>query len=309
MKIRLLFFSLVLFLQLLSSQENVTVLPFDDEALKEFPSIRDFTITQDETEAYFTAQSLDRALSIIIVIKKDEKGKWSNKKIASFSGSYSDLEPFLSQDGLRLYFVSNRPVSKEDETKDFDIWYVERESLNHSWSEPINPGSPVNSQLNEFYPAITNSKNLYFTLLDPDKKRQDDIYVCIWNGEKYESPKPLSDAINSDGAEYNAYVAPDESYIIFSGWKRDGSVGGGDLHISRKDSNGAWLQAENLGKEINSKQIDYCPYVNTKTNTLYFTSRRSNIVKTKFNDFNAFMEQLNKYEDGSSRIYKSKFKS
>ena len=52
-----------------------------------------------------------------------------------FPGKYFDIEPFLSSDGLKLFFASNRPLASTDEkTKDFDIWYVERENKNAEWS-------------------------------------------------------------------------------------------------------------------------------------------------------------------------------
>ncbi|WP_321538323.1 hypothetical protein [Flavobacterium piscinae] len=49
--------------------------------------------------------------------------------MVSFTGKYKDLEPFLSTDGLKLYFASNRPLTESGEPKDFDIWYVERKTL------------------------------------------------------------------------------------------------------------------------------------------------------------------------------------
>ena len=71
--------------------------------------------------------------------------------------------------------------------------------------------------------------------------------------------------------------APDESYIIFTAYQREDGFGSGDLYMSIKDSDGIWAKAKNLGAEINSNKMDYCPYVDTKTNTLYFTSKRSEI--------------------------------
>ena len=56
--------------------------------------------------------------------------------------------------------------------------------------------------------------------------------------------------------------------------ERDG-FGSGDLYISYRISDNVWTKAKNLGAEINSDKMDYCPYVDTKTNTLYFTSKRS----------------------------------
>jgi len=46
--------------------------------------------------------------SICVSYKKN--GKWSAPQVASFSGKYTDADPFVTRDGKTLYFVSNRPV-------------------------------------------------------------------------------------------------------------------------------------------------------------------------------------------------------
>jgi hypothetical protein len=284
------------------------VVPFAPNVFSQFTNVRDFTILSNENEAYFTLLSALGELSIIMTIQK-ENNTWSKPKIASFSGQYKDLEPFLSPDGLKLYFASNRPVSKDStNVKDFDIWYVERDKLNTNWSHPINVGAPVNSSFDEFYPAITSSNNIYFTAIKEGMNGQDDIFVSEWLKNSYQEPRALGVGVNTKGAEFNAFVAPDESYVLFSGWRRSDGVGSGDLYISKR-KNGVWQTATNLGVGINSKSIDYCPFVNSETRTLYITSRRSNIEKKDagYTDFNELMTEINRYDNGSSRIYKSDF--
>ncbi|WP_040279481.1 TolB-like translocation protein [Psychroserpens damuponensis] len=281
-----------------------TVVPVAPALFSQFTNVRDFTITPQENEAYFTILSPLGELSVIMRIQK-ENNAWNEPKIASFSGRYTDLEPFLSPDGLKLYFASNRPISKDSTTvKDFDIWYVEREKINSKWSQPINIGAPVNSSYDEFYPSITQSNNIYFTAIKDGMNGQDDIFKSEWNNNGYEAPKALGTGVNTKGAEFNAFVAPDESYILFSGWRRKDGVGSADLYISTY-KNDEWQPATNLGVEINSKYIDYCPFVNTETGTLYFTSRKSNIDKKEngYFKFDELMTEINRYDNGSSRIY------
>jgi len=56
--------------------------------------------------------------------------------------------------------------------------------------------------------------------------------------------------------------------------------------------------------DVNSKQIDYCPFVNFKTKAKYFTSRRSQFDKITFSSYNELLKEITKYENGLSRIYK-----
>ncbi len=37
-------------------------------------------------------------------------GQWTEATVASFSGTYPDIDPWLSPDGESLYFSSIRPV-------------------------------------------------------------------------------------------------------------------------------------------------------------------------------------------------------
>jgi hypothetical protein len=271
----------------------------------QFPNVRDFTISSTEDEAYFTAQSYLGELSVIITIKK-ENGKWSEPEIAPFSGKYQDLEPFLSPDGLRLYFVSNRPLSDHTaKPKDFDIWYVQREDQDSKWSNPINIGSPINTENNEFYPCVTINNNLYFTSDASNSKGKDDIFFCEWENGHYLDPISMSDSINSEGYEFNAFVSPDESFIIFSGYNRENGFGSGDLYISFQNTDGTWAKANNMGSEINSDKMDYCPFMDMKTKTLYFTSKRSQLdyESNGFTSIRDLLNKINKYENGLSRIY------
>ena len=277
---------------------------FIPDIVKQFPNVRDVAISPDGNEILFSAQSVMGTISTIITIKK-ENGIWNNPQIASFSGQYFDLEPFFSPDGLKIYFASNRPVDNTlTSTKDFDIWYVERDTLNKGWFEPKNLGSPVNTMYDEFYPSITTNGNLYFTRDNTSLKNKDDIYFSKFKDSQYTEPIVLPNTINSDGYEYNAFIAPDESFLIYGGYNRDGGFGSGDLFISFHTETG-WTPAKNLGEDINSDKMDFCPYVDLKTNTLYFTSKIDN-TNMKFEKpltINELFEELNKYDNGLSRLY------
>jgi tricorn protease-like protein len=300
---------LFIFSSISFAQEN-SAEPFLPQIFSQFPNVRDIAISSEGDEIYFSVQSYVDEVSFIASASK-ENNVWSNSEIVNFSGKYFDIEPFLSADGLKLYFASNRPLDNtNDKTKDFDIWYVVRENKNAKWSSPINIGEPINSPANEFYPSIASNNNFYFTCDERSTKGKDDIFVSYWKEEKYLEPVSLSDSINSDGYEFNAFVAPDESYIILTAYQREDGFGSGDLYISYKISDTIWTKAKNLGSEINSAKMDYCPFVDTKTNTIYFTSKRSEINNSNkgFSSLKDFLKDMKKYENGLSRIYKTTLK-
>jgi hypothetical protein len=281
------------------------VRPYIPEMVSLFPNVRDIAISPNGTEIMFTAQSVMGNLSVIMYTKRADT-IWSTPSIASFSGQFFDLEPFFADDGLKLYFVSTRALDPNVlASKDFDIWYVERSSLLTNWSEPINMGSPINTEHGEFYPSISTNGNFYFTRDNPILKRKDDIYMSTLKNGVYEEPNALSEAVNSEGYEYNAFIAPDESYLIYGCYNKEGGFGSGDLYISYKTDTG-WEKAKNLGEDINSNKMDYCPFVDTKSNILYFTSKRDHttIEHNVPLDYKSLGKELYKYSNGASRLYR-----
>lgn len=278
--------------------------------LFKYGNVRDFAINRWETEVYFSVQSAGSEISAIVWCKKNKKGKWSEPEVLSFSGKFNDLEPFLSWDNTRLYFVSNRPLDKKStQTKDFDIWYCERNPAGY-WGEPRNLGAPVNTSENEFYPSVAKNGNLYFTNDGKRSKGKDDIFICKMTDGKYCSPISVSDSINTEGYEFNAFVSSDESYIIFTGYNKPDGLGSGDLYISYHKNDGTWSAAKNMGS-VNSKQMDYCPFVDPQKNILYFTSKRNNTNPEFEKNLSTeeLLDAINTFANGQSRLYKISFES
>lgn len=286
----------------ISAQSEHEVVQFSN-TLNQFLNVRDFCIAQNGNEAFFTIQSPSQEISQIVYITK-ENNEWTTPELLAFSDSYMYLEPFLSIDGKRLYFVSDRPLNDSTHTKkDFDIWYVERNSQGEKWSEPKNIGTPVNSTLNEFYPSVSENNNLYFTMESPDGLGKDDIYFCHWENGKYSNPILLDENINSTGYEFNAFVSKKEDYIIFTKYNEKDGYGSGDLYVSKKDANGKWEKAKNMGVPINTKYMEYCPFYDEKTQTLYFTSKRNDVTPREFNNILEFQKYINEGNNGLSKIY------
>lgn len=274
--------------------------------LNRFQNVRDFFISANEKEAYFTVQSPGQELSAIVCVTN---GKWDQAALLPFCDGYSYLEPFLSRDSKRLYFASDRPKTEQDTLKsDFDIWYVERKDRKSVWSNPINLGSPVNSANDEFYPSLADNNNLYFTMDASSGLGKDDIYYCKWDGASYSNPILLSENINSEGYEFNSFISKNEDLLIFTKYNAKDGFGSGDLYVSRRNEKGEWATAENLGNKINSKYMEYCPFYHVPSNTLYFTSKRSSLSPRTFKTLEEFQAYISSTENGLSKIYKIQIK-
>jgi Tol biopolymer transport system component len=231
---------------------------------------RDFALSPNGKEIYFTISTPQSTFQTIVFSQQDQSGNWSAPAVVSFAGHFSDLEPTLSADGKKLYFASNRPI-EGNKPKDFDIWVTERSG--NAWSTPKNLGAPVNTEFDEFYPSIAKNGNLYFTAQYKEGVGREDIFMAQWRNGNYEKPVPLDTAINSKGYEFNAYVDPDEKFLLFTGYGRKDDMGRGDLYVSLKDMQGKWLPSKNI-KFLNSTRLDYCPFVSPDKKVLFFTSER-----------------------------------
>jgi hypothetical protein len=267
-------------------------------------SNRDMALSPDGKDLFYTLQWSYGSFSVILHAQK-KNGQWSKPETAWFSGRYNDLEPSFAPDGQRLFFTSNRPVQVNDSVKDYDIWYLQKKGEN--WEGPFNAGSSVNTDKDEFYPSLARNGNLYFTRDNGEAK--DDIFMSAYRDGHFQNPEPLSESVNSKGYDFNAFVDPDEQFILFSSYKRKDDFGGGDLYYSlRKDS--IWLPAKHFGREINSASLDYSPFVSGDKKYFFFTSKRQ-LVKFPFpksKTFAQIKEILGSFGNGNDDIYLMNFK-
>lgn len=248
---------------------------------------RDFAISPDGTEIFYTISTPRSTYQTIVFTKRDSRGNWSLPEVASFAGTYTDLEPVFSHDGNTLYFSSNRPTSNT-EKKDFDIWRVKRQGS--GWSTPENLGPTINTDADEFYPSVTKSGSIYWTATYPEGPGREDIYVSEFKNNQFQHRVALDTAVNSKAYEFNAFVDPNEQYILFTSYGRKDDSGGGDLYMSVKDKEGKWKPAKNL-KDLNSRQLDYCPFVSPDGKALFVTSERHQLP-SKFEGSRASVQKI-----------------
>lgn len=268
---------------------------------------RDFAISPDGNEIFYTISTPKSTFQTIVFSKKNSKGEWSAPEVAPFAGEYSDLEPVFSHDGKTLFFSSNRPLTG-DQVKDFDVWKVSRTS--GGWSKAENLGQVINTEADEFYPSVARNGNIYFTAAYKGGPGREDIYVSEFKNNEYQKPVALDTMVNSKFYEFNAFVDPEEKYILFTSYGRKDDSGGGDLYIATKDATGKWTSSRNL-KELNSPQLDYCPFVSPDGKSLFITSERHQLpmsFKSK-PTVQKIREIANSLLNGTGNIYWISFSS
>ena len=228
-------------------------------------------ISPDGNEIYFSRSRPSSPTAIMVMINKE--GKWHAPRVASFSGQYSDMDPSMSKDGTKIFFGSTRPTGNVN-AQGCDIWLVERLKPGN-WSDPRNIGEPVNTPMNDNYPTLTKAGTIYYQSKGHGGKGGLDIFRSELINGTYTKPENLGEAINSKYNDFDAFIATDESYLIFSSSNRPEGFGSGDLYVSFRKKDESWTQAKNMGVTINTSSMEYCPKVSPNGKYLFFTSSRS----------------------------------
>jgi Tol biopolymer transport system component len=224
--------------------------------------------TPDQRTMYFTRTAGANRFGVILQSTTDH-GRWTAPVVASFSGRFSDYDPFVSPDGSRLLFISTRPIANEAKS-DFDIWVVER--TEGGWSAARNLGAPINSDKDELYPTVASDGTLYFSSCGRgDSLGRCDLYRSRFRDGQYLAPENLGAPVNTPASETDAYIAPDQSSLIFAAYGRTDGPGDGDLFISHF-RDGAWTAPRPL-TFANTTAREYCPIVSPDGKTFYFTSQ------------------------------------
>ncbi len=206
-----------------------------------------------------------------MMFMKCENNQWTPPQSAPFVSNQNDCDPFFSHDGSRLYFISTRTKKNDERSKDWDIWYVER--TDSGWSESRNLGPPVNSNHDEYYVSLTREGAIYFASNRAGGYGSFDIYRSRFVDGHYLKPENLGASINTKYLEHDPFIAPDESYIIFTSVNRPGGFGTGDLYISFRRKEGTWTEAKNLGKAFNTSGYDFCPMASPDGKYFFFTRK------------------------------------
>lgn len=192
-------------------------------------------------------------------------GDWRELGTLIGDPAFSANDPFLSPDESRLYFIT--PVDDQ-----YEIGFLER-SETGGWSEPVLEGQPINSRANEYYVSFTASGDLVFSSdRNAPEKGDFDIYRAKRIDGRFAQILAFPSGINSPAYEADAFISPDEDYMVFSS-NRSGGRGQGDLYISFSLENGEWTHPLAFGPSVNTDGHELCPFVTHDKRWLYFTSR------------------------------------
>jgi dipeptidyl aminopeptidase/acylaminoacyl peptidase len=253
---------------------------------------------KDWTVMYFD-RSIPAHYHYVMYQSLSKNGKWRTPEVLPFSGEYRDSDPVVSLDGKTLYFVSDRPA-KGLEANRFHAWAVERTS--RGWVNLHVLQGPVNETGNTEFISFAANGNLYFT--SDRNSTSFDVYRSRFADGKYQAAENLGPAINDGRYSIEAFVAPDESYILLGSFALD-SLGNADLYISF-NKNGTWSKPVNLGPAINTRARDYSPRISPDGKYLLFSSEKGYPTEKRDHavTYDEFAEKTRETLNGLGNIYR-----
>ena len=228
------------------------------------------SFSPDYTEVYFNRTSENRNF-IHIMVSKWDGNKWTEAEPIWFSDTlYKDVDPFVSPDGQRLYFSTDRDPSGTTAEK-FDIWFSKRKG--DSWESPERLEDGLNTPYYEVFTTIANSGNMYFSAENEDGGR--DIFVSRYENGKFGEREKLSFPGTESLRLGNPCIDPEEQYILLV---TSDPIGGADIFRSDKQEDGNWGPLKNLGNAVNSNYTEFAPHITADGKYLFFSSERPGVI-------------------------------
>lgn len=189
--------------------------------------------------------------------------------------------PSLSADGEIMFFASCMEMTGDYGSSDrkgygsCDIFYSQK--INGKWIKPRNAGPTINSKNWETQPSFSSDgKTLYFIrgIVGRDGIKNPDIYSSTIGADgKFTEPIRLPDNINTSQGEESVFIHPDNQTLYFSSQGHPG-MGGLDIFVSKKQADGSWGPATNLGYPINTFNDENSLVVDANGKLAYFASER-----------------------------------
>lgn len=163
---------------------------------------------------------------INLYVAEKVAGEWTNITPVPFNDdNYSTGHPGVSPDGKTLYFSSDRPGGQGGS----DLYMVALKS-DHSYGEPQNLGSDINTVATEGFPFIASNGDLYFSSNGQLGLGGLDVFVSKSNGSSFSSPENLGPGINSQNDDFGVNIDIEKGTGFISS-NRKGGKGGDDIYV------------------------------------------------------------------------------
>ncbi|MDY0201889.1 MAG: OmpA family protein [Tenuifilaceae bacterium] len=157
--------------------------------------------------------------------------------------------------------------------KFYDAIYLSRKDSLNEWGTPEN----ISLALGLEGEVSTTSINFDGTeiFLFKNDNGIGNIYTSKFVNGQWQKAQKMGKPINSRFWETSASISADGQLLFFSSNRRGGH-GGLDLYFCKREPNGEWGSAQNLGGNINTVHNEEAPFLSAEGDKLYFISQGHN---------------------------------
>jgi hypothetical protein len=214
----------------------------------------------DGNEFYF-ARRHPGLNETVVMVSKHVNGVWTDPEpeVALLPEKFT-FEAFVTPDNKRLYFQTAGIVNGKP---DMMTKYVERNKK--GWGEVKDPGVPFNPG-KTMHISATMDGTIYTTDISGGMGSEELGIIKKENGE-YKKLEKLGLPFNKIEKEQHPWIAPDESYMIFTVMRR-GQQPVSVLFCSFRSKDGKWSDPKELKLGMNAGQ----PFVSFDGKYLFFTA-------------------------------------
>lgn len=236
-------------------------------------------------------------------------GHWTEPQSLNLDMDLGEWKHTAGPDDRTLYFMSPRLTDSDDVLDEVNIFSIEWTGNGWTDQKPL-PTPPNSPEYHQIYPSFSRSGTAYFHGGEywHTENINDDIFYCEYVDGKYLPQQRLPEPINSEFGEFDAFIAPDESYLLFHS-NRPGSYGSFDIYVCFRTEDGTWTDPVNLGPSINSPGWESCVNVTPDGKFLFFVSGRHNPLCDQEADENTHNTSLGFYWVETSFLQELKLKA
>jgi outer membrane protein OmpA-like peptidoglycan-associated protein/tetratricopeptide (TPR) repeat protein len=248
------------------------------EAVDKLNSYLDSPGKKPEKNIIMAKKFIDECNSSMI-LTKDTLRIGINNAGAAINSSADDYSEIFSADGNTMFLASRRelpgsgnnyPDSKFDENI-----FISRLN-NDIWGSAVIAGKNLATKYCES-PLYLNSAGdrLY---IYAGYENNGDIMMSVNKNNKWKTPRPVKNGINTKGSETSFTFSPSGNEIYFVSDHGKDNSGGKDIYFIKKLSERKWSKPKNAGPLINTVYDEESVRFSITGDTLWFSSKGHNSI-------------------------------
>ena len=214
-------------------------------------------MSPDGKEFYFTRLNPEERQNYVMFTTLTD-GRWTEPAVAPFAGPFT-FEPFVTPDNKRVYFQTGKVTDGK-----LMMYTMYADKTENGWSEARDAGDAFNP-MKTMHISATLDGTVYTTDISGGMGSEALGIVKKYNGE-YKNLEKLGLPFNQTEKQQHPWIAPDESYIIFT-VRKPGQDPVSVLLCSFKNKKGEWTEPIELKLGMDAGQ----PFVTRDRKYLFFS--------------------------------------